>query len=271
MISLRPLRLCDKISHSGFTRSGIAGWMHALGEAFGDLVFPWECPVCGAEESSGPFCRSCRRELLEQSTRAAGSACLRCASPVGPFADWRAGCAACRGRPLGFDAVVALGPYEGTIRDLCLRLKHEQDAWLASWLSDLLVESRREAIERLAPNACIVPVPLHWSRRWRRGYNQADELARGMARRLKLRVRRPLRRVVATEQLALMGPTARSEVMHGAFRARSSSCLTGRTVLLVDDVLTTGATCGEAAKALKRAGAARVVALVIARAERTTP
>ena len=85
-------------------------------------------------------------ELLEQSARATASVCPRCALSAGPFADLRGGCGSCRDRSLGFDAALALGPYEGELQDLCLRLKHEQNAWLAPWLSDLFVEARHDAI-----------------------------------------------------------------------------------------------------------------------------
>jgi ComF family protein len=151
-----------------------------------------------------------------------------------------------------------------------LRLKHENNAWLAPWLVDIFVEARRDAISHLPRDAWIVPVPLHWRRRWRRGYNQAEALAHGLARRLHLSVHQPLRRLVATEQLAYKGRTARAKIMHGAFRARPNHRLVGQTILLIDDVLTTGATCGEAARALKKAGAARVVVIVIARTEQQT-
>jgi ComF family protein len=171
---------------------------------------------------------------------------------------------------LGFDRALALGPYHGDIQKLCLRLKHESNAWLAPWLGDLFVEARRDVLSELPRDAWIVPVPLHWWRRWHRGYNQAEALARGLARRLDLPMRQPLRRIVPTELLAHKGRTERAEVMRGVFVARPSRQLAGRTVLLVDDVLTTGATCGAAARALKKAGAARVVVVVIARTERQT-
>jgi ComF family protein len=245
-------------------------WLVALREAVDALIFPWSCPVCGEEGSASPFCRSCRQALLEQSARTTESACPRCALSAGPFADLRGGCAVCRDRSLGFDAALALGAYNGDIQDLCLRLKHESNAWLAPWLTDLFVEARRDAISHLPRDAWIVPVPLHWWRRWRRGYNQAEALAQGLARRLNFPVHRPLRRLVATERLAHKGRTARAEIMHGAFHARPNRRLVGRTVLLIDDVLTTGATCGDAARALKKAGAARVVVVVIARTERQT-
>lgn len=240
------------------------GWRAGAG-ALASLVFPWECPVCGAgdEGRRAPFCVDCRAELLG----AAGACCRRCAMPVGPFG----GCRECRGRPLGFDGALALGPYQGPIRALCLMLKREPDAWLARWLSELLVEARPELLEIAAgdPAPLVVPVPLHWRRRWARGYNQSDELARGLAGRLGLRPSKLLRRSRATPKLAGLGRVERARTLHKAFRVpkRWRARLKGRTVLLVDDILTSGATCGAAARALKQAGARRVVAVVVGRAE----
>jgi ComF family protein len=151
-----------------------------------------------------------------------------------------------------------------------LQLKRENNAWLAPWLSNLLVEAREEAFARLPSDTCVVPVPLHWWRELRRGYNQSTALARSLARRLGLPLRQPLRRVMATHRLAAMGPTERREVMRGAFGIRRAPQISGRTVLLVDDVLTTGATSGAAARVLKQVGAARVVVIVIGRTQRTT-
>jgi ComF family protein len=188
--------------------------------------------------------------------------------PVGRWAVRREGCGECRGRRLGFDAAVALGPYQGPIRDLCLRLKHHPNGWVAPWLAGVLVDARPGLRDESArsPGALVVPVPLHWKRRWLRGYNQAGELARGVSARLGLRRADLLRRVKTTEILAGLNRAERAQALRNAFRARGSPDLDGRTVLLVDDVLTTGATCGAAARALKRAGAKRVVAVVVARA-----
>jgi ComF family protein len=270
MILLRSLRSGNRSTWSTAAWEKITGWLCALGKAFDALVFPWLCPVCGVEGSGSPFCSPCRQGILEQSAQAALSSCPRCALSVGPFADLRGGCAVCRDHSLGFDSALALGPYEGAIRELCLRLKHEQNAWLAPQLIDLFVEARHDAISHLPSDVWVVPVPLHWSRRWWRGYNQAEALASGLARRLGLPVHHRLRRVIATKRLAHIGQTERANIMHGVFHARFDRKLAGRSVILVDDVLTTGATCGAAARALKKAGAARVVVVVIARAERKT-
>ena len=247
--------------------SRVRGWWSAGLGAVGALVFPWECPVCGDDggEAGAPFCPGCRAELLE----AAGDACPRCARPVGPWGLSPKGCGGCLGRSLGFDAAFALGPYQEPIRALCLSLKHEANAWVAPWLAGLVADARPGLRDEAtgAPGAWVVPVPLHWSRRLARGYNQADELARGLAGRLGLRKAGVLRRVVRTGILAGLGRAERAKALRNAFAAKADARLKGRTVFLVDDVLTTGATCGAAARALKRAGAARVVAVVVGRTE----
>ncbi len=232
-------------------------------DSFTDLVAPMACPICDTESSGSPICVDCRAELSET-----GTVCPRCAMPVGPWTRLDGGCDKCRGRPLGFDAAIALGPYFGPIRDLCLRLKHKQDEWLARWLAELLADARRDALLAEIGADCqplVVPVPLHWVRRLQRGYNQAEALADALARRLGLRMALPLRRIKRTAILAGVGRSERKQRLKGAFCSRRR--LDGRTVFLVDDILTTGATCGAAARALKKAGAKRVVVVVIGRAE----
>ena len=160
------------------------------------------------------------------------------------------------------------GAYEGPVRRVCLMLKRDRNAWLARWVAEVVAEGQVDRLKAEAgPGACVVPVPLHWRRRLSRGYNQAEALAVGLGRALGLEVRSPLRRVVDTPRLALAGRSERARIIRGAFRTRRRADLRGRTVLLVDDILTTGATSGAAARALKKAGAARVVAVVVARAE----
>lgn len=247
-------------------RGLVKRWWKAGVKAIGEVVLPWECPICGAdpEEADAPFCIDCRLELLD----AAGAACPRCAMPVGPWAVRAEGCGECLRRPLGFDSAIALGPYQGPIRDLCLRLKHESNAWIAPWLAGVLVEARPRLLDLKTAGAVVVPVPLHWRRRWTRGYNQSEELARGLAKALDLPRIDLLRRVKATARSAGLGRAERARSLRDAFlvRTRRAGDLKGRTVILMDDVLTTGATCGSAARALKRAGAKRVVAVVVARA-----
>lgn len=249
--------------------SALRAWWGRIGRAGGGLLFPLACPVCDADVPAGgsPFCAGCRAELID----AAGPSCPRCAMPVGPFADVRKGCTECRGKALGFDAAVALGPYAGPIRKCCLALKHESQAWLARWVAELVVAARADAIRAAlgaeGDRAWVVPIPLHWRKRFRRGYNQAEALAAWVAGGLELSARPALRRVVDTPALALAGRPERARRMKRAFRARGRFRLDGRPVVLVDDILTTGATAGAAARALKQAGAGRVVVVAVGRAE----
>jgi ComF family protein len=242
----------------------------AGGEALGDLVFPWRCVVCDTAGPGlrSPFCEPCRADLLTRAGEIQRASCPRCAMPVGPFADLKGGCSECRGRPLGFDAAITLGYYEDPWKRLCLRLKQESNAWLAPWAVGLLVEARAAELALTPADAWVVPIPLHWLRRLWRGYNQSDALARGLACRLGLETHQPVRRIRYTKPLGGLNPTQRAETVRGAFEvdARRGPELKGRTILLVDDVLTTGATTGAAARALKRAGAARVVVAVLSRA-----
>ena len=206
-------------------------------DSFGALVVPRECPICEAysenDATSAPFCLDCRTELID----AASITCSRCAMTIGPYTRRDGGCGECRGRSLGFDAAVALAPYQGPVRALCLKLKHEPNSWIAPWMADVLLEARPELREQ-SRNALVAPVPLHWLRQWRRGYNQAAELSLGLAERLGLSLVNPLRKVVSTGKLAGLGRTERAKLLRNAFAVRKTwaRVLMGRTVVLVDDV-----------------------------------
>lgn len=139
---------------------------------------------------------------------------------------------------------------------------------MARWLADLLLEARGSLIREWAETSeGVVAVPLHWWRHWRRGYNQSEEIAARLAQRLGLPLLHPLKRVKPTPKLPGRSRLERNEILRGAFESRGRKPLNGQDVILVDDVLTTGATCGAAARILKKAGARRVLAVVLARAE----
>jgi ComF family protein len=186
--------------------------------------------------------------------------------PVGPWGSTGHGCPECEGRALGFDGAVALGPYQDSLRALCLHLKNERHAWLVPWLTDLLLEKQGDVL-RGRGGDLVVPVPLHWTRRVHRGYDQAQTIAAALARRMGLPASRPIRRSRRTPPLAGLGRAARAEILGNVFQIRPRVDVKGRTILLVDDILTTGATCGAAARVLKKAGAKRVHAVVLGRAE----
>jgi len=174
------------------------------------------------------------------------------------------GCVRCRGESFAFEAVVRLGPYDGLLRDVVLRLKQSGGEALAEVMGELWGAERRDALRAMAVDV-IVPVPLHWWRRWRRGHNQSAALAQGLATILGLPVSFCLRRTRNTPKQTQQVASARRDNVRGAFRARRDPRVKGHSVLLVDDVLTTGSTASEAARALRDAGASRVVVAALAR------
>lgn len=242
----------------------VASW-RALWDGLLQLAAPAACHACREPlgTGAGPFCGACREEL----TRDCHPVCPHCAGTVGPFAEVARGCAGCRGQGFAFGAAVRLGVYEGRLREGILQVKFGGDEVLGEHLGDLMAEARGDLLRRLGAEV-VAPVPLHWWRHWRRGFNQSEVLARRLARGLGLpcavglltrqRYTRPQTRQSAAERRANI---------RGAFRARMSPAVAGRTVLLVDDVMTTGSTATEAAGTLRAAGAARVAVAVLARAE----
>jgi ComF family protein len=133
-------------------------------------------------------------------------------------------------------------------------------------LAKPLAELLAAAVPREEGFDAVVPVPLHWRKRWQRGFNQSELLARGVARKWGLPVIHALRRSRYTPAQAGLSTTARRKNVAAAFIGRPEA--SGKRLLLIDDVLTTGSTAAACATALRRAGAARVVLLTVARADR---
>ena len=170
----------------------------------------------------------------------------------------------CRGGFRGFDTAACFGSYEGLLREWIHLYKYGRIKTMARPLGELLAR----AVPRDEQFDAIVPVPLHWRRQWQRGFNQSELLARGLSHRLGIPVVKALRRVRATEAQAGLSNTGRRRNVTAAFRARRGRSLAGRRILLIDDVMTTGSTGAACAIALKRAGAARVALVTVARVDR---
>jgi ComF family protein len=173
-------------------------------------------------------------------------------------------CALCRSGLRGFDAAYSFGAYERELRELIHLLKYRGVRTLARPLGALLLRAlpREEAFD------AIVPVPLHWRRRWSRGFNQSELLARAVSKSSGIPVINALRRVKATATQAGLSNTARRRNVTQAFRCQRPGLVNGRRILLVDDVMTTGSTAAACALALKRAGARRITLLTVARVDR---
>jgi ComF family protein len=233
--------------------------MHAWALAVLDLVFPALCPVCGTALAAGrrdPLCGVCWHAI----PRLAAPCCERCGVP---FAAGGPGlCGACAVDPPPWDWARAGAEYDGVVRDAIHALKFEGKRALARPLADLVLAQWGGSIP--SGVAGLVPVPLAAGREQERGFNQAELLAERLATGLAVAVRPHwLARVRATQAQSDLGAVERRANVRGAFSAHPAAA--GRDVIVIDDVLTTGATAGECARALRAAGAARVGVLTVAR------
>ncbi len=221
-----------------------------------DLVFPPACQVC-RKSATFPLCAACRGAFrLVRSP-----VCQKCGKPLRGPSDLIFTCIPCRHRRLRFAVARAAGIYDGTLREAIHALKFKGRRALAAPLGALMAE--RVAGVRLPAANLVIPVPLHHRRLRERGYNQSELLAAEIASRFGLLVRSDvLVRRQATEAQSGLTLDDRRANVRGAFFAACS--IEGQTVLLVDDVLSTGFTASECARALRQAGAAQVVVLTAA-------
>jgi ComF family protein len=171
-------------------------------------------------------------------------------------------CLSCRADPPPIDRLVTVWSYESPVVEIIHALKFSGLPDLARPLGLALAE--RVRAEEMVVDA-VTPVPLHWRRRLVRGYDQADALARELARALDLRKVRTLRRVRDTRAQSRLGKKERSKNVAAAFALARSARVTGYRLLLVDDVVTSGSTLRAAAGVLRRAGARSIVGATIAR------
>lgn len=232
-----------------------------LGGAALDLLFPPLCLACRAPVGSeGGFCAACWNAVIFLD----GPACTCCGTPFPVDPGPGSFCAACLARPPAFTCARAILAYDAESRGAILALKHADRLELVPGFTRWL---GRVGGPLLAGTDLIVPVPLHRGRLWRRRYNQSAELARRLARDWN-RAYDPLaliRRRPTLSQGAMPSARARRKNVLSAFRVPEPGRVGGRRILLVDDVLTTGATAEACARALKRAGAADISVLTLAR------
>jgi len=230
-----------------------------------DALLPPRCLSCGMlVERQGAICPGCWRELAFLGD----PQCAACGFPFEFELGGEAECGACTRQPPAFDRARAVLTYDEISRALVLGLKHGDKTHMAPAFGALMARAGA-ALTREAD--ALIPVPLHRWRLWRRRYNQSALLALAIARQSGLAVLPDtLVRRKATASLGHMSPSARRRVLRGAFAVPKSrrAEIEGRHLVLVDDVLTTGATAEACARTLKRAGAARVDVLVFTRVVR---
>ena len=234
-----------------------------------DLLYPALCPLCDALLADGrrdPLCGGCWAML----PRLTPPLCPRCGASMPSLASSSsavASCGSCLVEPPAWDWARAAAPYAGLVREALHALKFRGRRALGAPLGDLLVERCATAFPDDVD--ALVPVPLAPARARERGYNQAALLAERAAPALGLPVRaRWLTRARPTAPQSELGADARRANVRGAFRAAPAAA--GRHAVVVDDVLTTGATAAECARALRAAGARAVGVLVVARVDALT-
>lgn len=227
-----------------------------------DFVFPPRCPLCGAgvSEQAG-LCTACWSLLAIPGE----PCCALCSRPFGEGVVAGATCGPCLADPPRHDGIAAATLYNEASRKLVLAFKHGSRLGLAPMMARLIASRLGGRVDAAW---MVVPVPLHRWRLWQRGYNQAGLLAQELARLTGASVSiDALERRKPTASLGGLGKRARKRELSGAIRvsAQRQASVTGRDVVLVDDVLTSGATSEACVSALLRAGATRVVIACFAR------
>lgn len=225
------------------------------------LLFPPSCIICQApvRRDDGGLCATCWQDLIRCT---AVDYCRRCGRNASPFGIVNNRCGGCQDEQFAFDGVIRAGLYESTLRNLVLAFKFRQRTEYAPRISRMMKDALAAAglMRRID---YIVPVPLHWRRRLERGYNQSLYLSRGLCTH-PARVSTDLVRIRYTRRQWNLTEAQRRRNVKNAFAVRRGHPFAGKTIALVDDITTSGATLTECAKVLKDAGAEKVYAVVAA-------
>jgi len=225
------------------------------------LLWPAVCINCHENigEGDNNLCKNCWGELLECT---GGDYCPRCGRDASRFAIVAGACPDCQGKEFHFDKIARSGVYDKSLQKMILSFKNgrtELDLVLG-----FLADSASQGSSFSKEVEFFVPVPLHWTRRLIRGYNQSLVITKRL-KHPKAKISTDLVRIRRTKsQPAMASPAARAKNVAGAFAVRWRHNFAGRKICLVDDIKTTGATLNECAKTLKEAGASKVFALVLA-------
>lgn len=223
------------------------------------------CLLCDASMSEGShrymLCGDCIKSLTNDPL----PSCPRCSSSVGSGLAIASDCIRCESSSFAFATSIRFGTYEAKFRDAVLRMKHSNGESLAETIGLLWVDHHLAKFQALKPQI-VIPVPLHYWRQWNRGYNQATALARMVAGSLNVPMQsRWLRRIRNTLPQTAQSASARRENVKDAFKLSRFAQVKGKRVLLIDDVLTTGATADAAAKALRDGGSTRIDVAILSR------
>ncbi len=238
-----------------------------------DLVCPPDCLACNAplerNDLAHFYCGECCRRIVVETSEY----CPTCGAIGRLMPDFdtphpgRAGCWECAQQEFRFSRTVVLGHYADLLRSLILDMKRDRDGILSTNMAKLFLETRGNELRVVAPDL-VVPVPMHYVRRFFRGTNNPVFFAKEIGHSLGVPVgMRIVRRTRYTKPQFHLKPRQRYNNVRGAFAfVGRKNVVAGKHVLIVDDVLTTGATCNEVARILRDAGAASVSVAVFGRA-----
>jgi len=238
---------------------------HAAGfarQSLHQLFWPAVCINCGESicESDQSLCPDCWGQILACT---GADYCRRCGRDASRYALVEGACADCQGKEIYFDQIARSGVYGEALQKMILAFKLSGRTELDSILG-YLANSALEGSGFYNEIEFFVPVPLHWSRRLVRGYNQSQIVTRRLEHPTA-RINTSLVRIRRTKsQTTMASPASRAANVAGAFAVRYGHNIADRVLCLVDDIKTSGATLNECAKTLKQAGAAKVFALVLA-------
>lgn len=225
------------------------------------LVYHKYCRICDCliSQDDEYFCSDCWQGL---NGCIVDSYCNRCGKEINAYAKLPAGCPDCQERTFHFDSIACMGVYQEPLRSLIINFKLADKTNLLRPIADLT----RGAIQRAnfpEPIDFVVPVPLHWRRRFKRGFNQSTLIARSFSLP-NAKFNTDLVRVRYTPRQAGLTHTERKKNIRGAFAVRKYHNFSGKNICIVDDIKTSGATLNECAGVLKDAGANKVFAFVLA-------
>jgi len=230
-----------------------------------DLFYPPRCVLCdkilSGEEKH--VCSECYNSL----PLITGPHCIKCSRPIRTKNSKNQLCGFCRIQPnKNIKITVAASEYHGSMKRLIHLYKYERQQFLADLFARLIAEQTVK-MNIVKDIDLLVPIPLHWTRKRWRGFNQSKEICRGINSILNIPVspESAFQRIRKTTPQVQLNAASRASNIQGAFRVRKTKYIKGKNIALVDDVYTSGATSTECSRTLKRAGAESVSLLIIAR------
>jgi len=240
--------------------------LSVLANSFLDLIYPRYCLICYTSLNNTDkkaLCVECAEqiEFIHQNT-----VCYKCGTDFGPYATSETPCQECFYHPPRFTKAIGVARYQGIMRELIHKFKYAKEKVLLDELADLLIKRWLKTNSSLPPIDLIIPAPLYHKKLKERGFNQSELLAERLHKTLGIPLElNNLIKIKLTPDQASLDSSARKKNLIDAFQVTNPQDIDGKNILLIDDVLTTGATASEIARTLKKNGAKDVYVLVLAR------